>query len=385
MSNRHAKSLETSRAFHVQKGCHPALDAGSPIVDIGRRCRIGVRHDKYDDNRPFLRPFWSASSFSNEALTPKSKSIPMNIVFLDASTVGDLPNLESLKEFGEVTFYQTTSADETADRIQNADIVITNKVVLSRNLMEEAENLKLICIAATGMNNVELEVAKELGIEVKNVAGYASVSVAQHTFAMLFNLLQPINYYDAYIKSGEYSKSPIFTNMERDFSEIRGKTFGIIGLGNIGRKVAAIAEAFGAEVVYYSTSGKNSDQPYKRLELDELLSASDVVSIHAPLNERTENLVGREQFSLMKPTSILINTGRGGIVHEAELAKALDEGELAGAALDVFENEPIEPDSPLFDIQNPNNLVLTPHVAWASVEARTELIEGVRENIEEFL
>jgi len=309
----------------------------------------------------------------------------MNIVFLDASTVGDLPNLDKLKEFGEVTFYQTTSADETAGRIQNAEIVITNKVVLSRDLMEKAENLKLICIAATGMNNVDLEAAKELDIEVKNVAGYASVSVAQHTFAMLFNLLQPINYYDAYIKSGEYSKSPIFTNMERNFSELRGKTFGIIGLGNIGRKVAAIAEAFGAEVVYYSTSGKNSDQPYKRLELDELLSASDVVSIHAPLNERTKNLVGREQFSLMKPTAFLINTGRGGIVHEAELAKALDEGELAGAALDVFENEPIEPDSPLFDIHNPNKLVLTPHVAWASLEARTELIEGVRKNIEEFL
>ena len=309
----------------------------------------------------------------------------MNIVFLDASTVGDLPNLDKLKEFGEVTFYQTTLADETAGRIQNAEIVITNKVVLSRDLMEKAENLKIICIAATGMNNVDLEAAKELGIQVKNVAGYASVSVAQHTFAMLFNLLQPINYYDAYIKSGEYSKSPIFTNMERNFSEIRGKTFGIIGLGNIGRKVAAIAEAFGAEVVYYSTSGKNSDQPYKRLELDELLSESDVVSIHAPLNERTENLVGREQFSLMKPTAFLINTGRGGIVNEAELAKALDEGELAGAALDVFENEPIEPDSPLLDIQNPNKLVLTPHVAWASVEARTELIEGVRENIEGFL
>ena len=309
----------------------------------------------------------------------------MNIVFLDASTVGDLPNLDKLKEFGEVTYYQTTSADETAGRIREADIVITNKVVLNRSLMEQAENLKLICIAATGMNNVDLEAAKELDIEVKNVAGYASVSVAQHTFAMLFNLLQPINYYDTYIKSGEYSKSPIFTNMERNFSELRGKTFGIIGLGNIGRKVAAIAEAFGAEVVYYSTSGKNSDQPYRRLELDELLSASDVVSVHAPLNERTENLVGREQFSLMKPTAFLINTGRGGIVHEAELAKALDEGELAGAALDVFENEPIDPDSPLLDIHNPNKLVLTPHVAWASMEARTELIEGVRKNIEEFL
>jgi len=187
------------------------------------------------------------------------------------------------------------------------------------------------------------------------------------------------------LKAGSIRRVPFFTNMERNFSELRGKTFGIIGLGNIGRKVAAIAEAFGAEVVYYSTSGKNSDQPYKRLELDELLSTSDIVSIHAPLNERTENLLGREQFSLMKPTAFLINTGRGGIVHEAELAKALDEGELAGAALDVFENEPIEPDSPLFDIQNPNKLVLTPHVAWASVEARTELIEGIRENIEEFL
>lgn len=309
----------------------------------------------------------------------------MTIVFLDASTVGDVPNLDNLQEFGDITFYPVTSPDQTADRIREADIVITNKVVLNRELMEETDKLKLICIAATGMNNVDREAAKELGITVKNVAGYASVSVAQTTFAMILQLLQDIPSYDAFVKSSDYSKSPIFTNMHHNYHEISAMCFGIIGLGNIGQKVADIATAFGAEVVYYSTSGKNSDQPYQRLELDELLNSSDIVSIHAPLNEDTENLIGYDQLSKMKPSAILVNTGRGGIVNEQELARALDEELLFGAALDVFENEPIKADNPLLFIKNKERLVLTPHIAWASVEARTELIEGVKKNIESFV
>ncbi|WP_340105391.1 D-2-hydroxyacid dehydrogenase [Rhodohalobacter sp. 8-1] len=309
----------------------------------------------------------------------------MNIVFLDASTVGDVPNLNSLKELGDVTFYDVTSAEETAERISKAEVVITNKVVMTRELMQNAENLKLICIAATGMNNVDREAAADLGIEVKNVAGYASVSVAQTTFAMILHLLQDIQSYDAYVKSKEYSKSPIFTNMDQNYHEISGMRLGIIGLGNIGKKVADIAEAFGAEVVYYSTSGKNTDQPYTLLELDDLLTTSDIVSIHAPLNENTENLIGAEQLRLMKSSALLINTGRGGIVNEADLARELDKESIAGAALDVFENEPIKADNPLLGIDKKDRLVLTPHIAWASVEARTELIEGVKKNIEEFV
>lgn len=309
----------------------------------------------------------------------------MNIVFLDASTVGDVPNLESLDEFGEVTFYDATQPEQTADRIEGVDIVITNKVVFTRDIMENADSLKLICIAATGMNNVDREAAKDLGIEVKNVAGYASVSVAQTTFAMILHLQMNLPAYDQFIKSGEYSKSPIFTNMSQNYHEISGMRFGIIGLGNIGQKVADIATAFGAEVVYYSTTGRNTDQPYERLSLEELLSTSDVVSIHAPLNEHTERLIGAEELQAMKSSALLINTGRGGIVDENELADAIDRETIAGAALDVFENEPIEPGNPLLSVKNKDRLVLTPHIAWASVEARTQLIEGIKANIQEFV
>lgn len=309
----------------------------------------------------------------------------MNIVFLDVKTIGQVPNLDKLEEFGELTSYQTTHPDQTAERIQHADIVITNKVVLDEELISSAKKLKLICVAATGMNNVDLKAAEEKNIPVKNVEDYASQSVAQGTFAMILHLLYNLPYYDHYVKSGEYSESEIFTNVERTFREISGKQFGIIGLGNIGSQVARIAEAFGAEVVYYSTSGKNTDQPYRQLSLKEILQTSDIISIHAPLNENTNNLLDYERLTWMKSTAFLINTGRGGIVNEADLARALDENRLAGAGLDVFEQEPVDPQNPLLNIKNKDKLVLTPHMTWSSIEARTELVEGIKENIEQFL
>lgn len=309
----------------------------------------------------------------------------MKIVFLDAKTVGDVTNLDTIQDLGDCTFYQTTSADQTKERIKDAEIVISNKVVLDRNLIEEAEHLRLICVAATGMNNIDRDAAEEAGIPVKNVSGYSTNSVAQTTFAMILNLIQNITFYDGFVKSGEYAHHDIFTNQEVSYSEIHGKQFGIIGLGNIGSEVATIAEAFGANVVYYSTSGRNLDQPYPHKDLDELLVFSDFVSIHAPLNENTEGLIGHDELKTMKNTAYLINTGRGGIVNEADLAKALDENLIAGAALDVFEEEPMNAENPLLKIQNKHKLVMTPHIAWASIEARTELMEGVKKNIEEFL
>jgi len=302
----------------------------------------------------------------------------MKIIFLDADTVGDVPNLNSIEDFGDVTFYPTTKPGQTAERIRNADIVITNKVILDQKLMGQAKELKLICVAATGMNNIDREAAKELDIEVKNVAGYASQSVAQSTFAMILHLVQNIPFYDDFVKSGEYSKSKIFTNVDRDFQEISGKRFGIIGLGNIGQKVAQIAEAFGAEVTYYSTSGKNTDQPYLLLGLEELLKTSDFISIHAPLNENTMALINYERIKLMKSSAILVNTGRGGIVNEQDLAEAIDEGLIRGAAIDVFETEPIPDNHPLLRIKNRERLVLTPHMTWSSLEARMDLIEGIK-------
>jgi len=309
----------------------------------------------------------------------------MKIVFLDKSTVGKVSNLELLKEFGEVIYYEVTNADQTIERSADADIIITNKVVIDQKVMDANPGIKLICIAATGMNNIDLDYAAKKGIVVRNVSGYSTFSVTQSTFAMLFSLLNSIHYYDNYVKSGSYSKSPIFTNHGREFAEIKGKTFGIIGLGVIGQSVAKIADAFGCKVTYYSTSGKNTSQSYPCLGLDELLFKSDIISIHAPLNEQTNNLIDLNKLKIMKSTAVLINAGRGNIVNERDLAHAIDHELIAGAALDVFGKEPIQADNPLLKVKKKENLILVPHIAWASKESRETLIKGIHQNIVEFL
>ena len=290
-----------------------------------------------------------------------------------------------LEQFGEVAYYATTSRAQTMERVKDAGVVITNKVVLDRGIIEQCVNLKLICVAATGTNNIDKVAAQERGIAVKNVTGYSSNSVAQGTFALVLHLLNNIPYYDEYVKQGAYSRSDIFTHLEKPFWELNGKRFGIIGLGQIGRQVAKIAKAFEMEVVYYSASGQNTQQPYLRLELEELLRTSDIVSIHAPLNGYTSNLINYNRLRLMKKSAILINAGRGGIINEADLARALDEELIAGAGIDVFEKEPINIGNPLLQVRNKEKLALTPHVLWSGMEARTLLIEKVCDNIREFL
>lgn len=309
----------------------------------------------------------------------------MQLVFLDTKTVGDIPNLNRLEKYGQVTYYETTSPDQTLERIKDADIVISNKAILDRTVIEQSPNLKLICVAATGTNNVDKAAAEKRGIPVRNAVDYSTQSVTQGTFAILLQLLVDIPYFDQYVKSGDYAKTDIFTHFGRGFWELTGKRYGIVGLGNIGRQVAKIADAFGCEVVYYSTSGQNNQQPYRRLELDEFLQTCDVISIHAPLNENTTNFINYNRLKAMKRSAILINVGRGGIVNEADLAKALDEGLIAGAGVDVFTKEPIDPDNPLLHVQHKERLILTPHITWASLEARTLLMEKVAQNIEEFL
>ncbi len=309
----------------------------------------------------------------------------MRLVFLDTKTVGDIPNLALLEKFGQVDYFETTLPSQTLARIKDADIVITNKVVIDEVAIDGAPNLKLICIAATGTNNVDKMAAEKRGIPVKNAMDYSTQSVTQGTFAILLHLLVNISYFDQYVKRGDYAKTDIFTHFGPGFWELAGKRFGIIGLGNIGRQVAKIADAFDCEVVYYSTSGQNNQQPYKRLELAEFLRTSDIISIHAPLNENTTNFINYDRLSQMKKSAILINVGRGGIVNEADLAKALDENLIAGAGIDVFTKEPILPDNPLLHVKQKEKLVLTPHVTWASIEARTLLMEKVGQNIEEFL
>ena len=308
----------------------------------------------------------------------------MKIVILDAKTLGDDLDLSPLNAFGEVTAYQTTSSSQTASRIQDADIVISNKVVINANIMDNTTHLKLICIAATGMNNVDLDHAKEKGIAVKNVAGYSTQSVVQHTFAMALYLIEKMAYYDSVVKSGAWSKAGLFTDVSKPFFEIAGKKWGLIGLGNIGSEVAKVATAFGAEVCYYSTSGKNHSQPYSRVKLEELLEGCDIISIHAPLNEKTENLISASNLGLVKEGALLLNLGRGSIVNEADLADELNRRELY-AGLDVLTPEPIAENNPLMHIKHKERLLITPHIAWASIEARQKLLAGIVENIEHYI
>ena len=305
----------------------------------------------------------------------------MKIVLLDAITFGDT-DLGGFNELGEVVIYQKTLPEETLERIRDADVVVTNKVVITKEMMQSSPHLKLIAIAATGMNNVDTQAAKELGIEVKNVAGYSTASVVQHTFAMLLYLLEHSRYYDDVVKNGTYSKSGIFTDVSRPFWEIAGKKWGIIGLGAIGKGVAEVASTFGAQILYYSTSGRNSFAKYKRIELDELLQKCDIITIHAPLNEQTKNLLGYDELAKVKEGAIILNLGRGGIIDEEAVAKIVDEREFY-IGLDVFEKEPLPESSPLLQVKNKDRLHLTPHIAWTSKEAREKLIEGVITNIKE--
>ncbi len=308
----------------------------------------------------------------------------MNIVLLDAKTLGDDLDISSLESFGTLTVYQTTSKEETLERIQIADIVITNKVVITANMMEETPRLKLICIAATGMNNVDLDAAKFKGIEVKNVAGYSTKSVVQHTFAMALYLLEKMAYYDAVVKDASWSESGLFTDVSRPFYEISGKKWGIIGLGTIGQKVAKIATAFGAEVSYHSTSGKNLNHAYTHQSLEFILKDCDIISIHAPLNDDTYNLINKNNLPYMKDDAILLNLGRGGIINETDLAFELDRRTLY-AGLDVLEQEPMTLNNRLNEVRHKERLLITPHMAWASIEARKKLLEGIVENIRVFM
>ncbi|MBO0937156.1 D-2-hydroxyacid dehydrogenase [Fibrella sp. HMF5335] len=313
----------------------------------------------------------------------------MNIVFLDARTVGHEPNLAQFEQLtestgGEFVSYPETTIDQTAERLQGADVVITNKARITREVLDACPYLKLICVAATGTNNVDMAAAAERSIPVKNVSGYSTHSVAQETFTMLLSLLNSSHYYDQYVKSGEYSRETIYTHLGRPFWELAGKRFGIIGLGAIGRQVAQIAAAFGAEVVYFSASGQTYDVPYQVLSLTELLRTCDVVSIHAPLTDKTNNLLTYSELGLMKPTAFLLAMSRGGMVNEADLARALDEGKLAGAGVDVFVQEPISASHPYLTMAHPERMILAPHIAWSSIEARKTLMNRVAENINQF-
>uniref|UniRef100_UPI0040483186 D-2-hydroxyacid dehydrogenase n=1 Tax=Aliarcobacter sp. TaxID=2321116 RepID=UPI0040483186 len=303
----------------------------------------------------------------------------MKIVILDRATLGFDIDMNVFDSLGEVISYDITKSSETINRVKDADIVITNKVVISKEVMD-ASNLKLICISATGTNNVDLEYAKEKKIKVKNVAGYSSASVVQLAFSMIFHFIQKLDYYKKYVDEQNWQKSDIFTHIDKPFYELDGKKVGIIGLGDIGSNLAKKVQTFDCEVVYYSTSGKNSSSLYKKVELDELLKTCHIISIHCPLNENTKNLLNYENMKNIKDGAILLNLGRGGIINEDDLAKIIDEKDIY-CGIDVVSVEPILENNPLLKVKNKERLLLTPHIGWASIEARTKLISMVADNI----
>lgn len=308
----------------------------------------------------------------------------MKIAILDANTLGSDLDLSVFDVLGDVSVYGFTAAEDVVVRIKDVDVIITNKVQLGATNLSQAPKVKLICLTATGSNNIDKSYTTSRGIVVSNVVSYSTDSVAQHTFALLFYLYEKLSYYDTYVKSGTYAGDTMFTHFGQVFNEISGKTWGIIGMGNIGRRVATIAEAFGCKIIYYSTSGRNTKQKYQQVPLDVLLAESDIVSIHAPLNAQTDELIDYESMLMMKPSAILLNLGRGRIVIEEDLRQALDEGLIAGAGLDVLEHEPMKPNNPLLTFKDSTRLLITPHIAWASVEARNRVVDEVKANISAF-
>ncbi|MBE6230238.1 MAG: D-2-hydroxyacid dehydrogenase [Bacteroidales bacterium] len=303
------------------------------------------------------------------------------IVFLDADTIGADIDMSPISSLGEYTSYPYTKPEEVFERIQDCDVLIVNKVIMGKEQIDAAPNLKLICVAATGTNNIDIPYANSKGVIVKNAIGYSTDSVVQITFSLVMALVNQVAYFDDAVKSGKYSNGRLFTDVSKIFWQLKGKKYGVVGLGNIGSRVAKIAQAFEMDVVYYPTSGVAHSDEFKAVSLDELMQECDIVSIHAPLNERTNDLIKYEHLKQMKKSAYIINLGRGGIINEADLVQALNENLIAGAGVDVFTKEPLPKDSPYFNIKDMSKVILTPHIGWASQEARTCLVEKIAENI----
>lgn len=308
----------------------------------------------------------------------------MKIVFMEARTLGEDIDLSFFGKLGEVTIYDRSVPEENAKRIEEADVVVMNKIPMNEELLKDCKNLKLICLTATGTDCIDVPYMRKRGIAVSNVVGYSTESVVQHTFALLFYLWEKSRFYDDLVKSGEYAAQKGFSCYPEKFHELSGMTWGIIGLGNIGRRVAQIAECFGCKVIYYSTSGVEREEAFERVDLDTLLKESDIVSIHAPLNDATRDLIDQEALSKMKSTAVLLNLGRGAIINDEALTEALEQGQIMAAGLDVLNGEPIRPENPLNRITDSRKLYITPHIAWATVEARKRCVEEVYENIKSY-
>lgn len=304
----------------------------------------------------------------------------MKIVFLDAATMGDV-SFEPIAAKGELVCYDSSTPQEALERVGDCEVLIVNKVKVTPELIDAAKNLKLICESATGINNIDVEYAASKGIPVRNAVGYSTPAVVQATFMHILSLVGSAPYFDNCVKSGKYSASGMFTDVSVNWWELEGKTIGIVGMGNIGKRVAKVAEAFGMKVCYFSTSGTSHCTDYPSLPLEQLLKESDIVSVHAPLNEKTAGLIGKRELAMMKPTAYVVNMGRGGIVIEEDLAEAVDAGVIAGAGLDVFAVEPLPANHCFLNMIHLERVSLAPHVAWASDQARERLVGMVADNI----
>lgn len=309
----------------------------------------------------------------------------MKLVILERNSVGTDVDVSCFEKFGEVTCYPNTVAANTSERVKDADIILANKAPLNESTLKDAPNVKLICLLATGFDNVDLAYCKSRSIKVTNVVNYCTSTVAQHTLLLALALSEKIAFYDDYVKSGAYSAQDRFSNFDRTFYDLEGKTWGIIGMGTIGRRVAGLAQAFGCRVIFYSASGKSTCTDYERVEFDTLLQESDILSLHCPLSDRTRGLINKDALSKMKETAILVNVARGPVVDTRALCDALVTDQIAGAGLDVLEQEPMAKDNPLAQIKDSTKLIITPHMAWASLESRTRLVDEVVKNIEAFL
>lgn len=306
----------------------------------------------------------------------------MRLVFLDAATMGNT-SLEPIAALGEFQLYPTSTIMESRERVRDADVILTNKAPVDGDLMDCAPHLKMICVAATGVNHIDLEAARVRGIKVRNVAGYSTESVLQITWMHILTLLCRPSHFDREVKDFTYSRSGVANDVSSPFMELCGKKMGIIGMGTIGHRVAEVAVAMGMDVCYFSTSGTSHCADFPSVPLDSLMKECDVISVHAPLNDRTRGLVGERELSLMKPTAVIVNMGRGGIIDEAALAAAVDGARIAGAGLDVYSKEPLPEDNPLLHTAHPERFSFTPHLAWASNESLDRLVLRMADNIRE--
>ncbi len=309
----------------------------------------------------------------------------MKIVFLETETLGEDIDLSMFSKLGNVELYSHSDIKRNSERIIDADILVVNKIPINEQLLKNAKKIKLIAASATGTNNIDFNYTNSHGITVCNARGYSTDSVVQHTFALLFYLYEKLAIYDTFVKNGDYSKYPIFSCFTPYFNELSGKTWGIIGLGAIGRGVADVAKAFGCNIIYYSTTGNNQNPNYTKVDFDTLLKTSDIISIHCPLNDITHNLIDTAALNKMKSSAYLLNLGRGPIIDETALADALINNKIAGAGLDVLCTEPIPADNPLMSIQDSSRLIITPHMAWGTKEARKRCVEEVYLNIEAYI